>query len=125
MNTQLQKIFSHTVPKLLKQNEQAYSLDNGSCLYRLYGLKCLIGMCITDEAFDVELAWNQDKPASSLVVRQALTDSGFPNETISNKDIQELQLIHDHYNSPDKWPELFRSYATRHGLQYPEQEVAQ
>lgn len=124
MNPQLQDIFNHAVPKILQQNEQAYSLNKGSCLYRLDGLKCLIGMCITDEAFDVELEGDQDAPASGLVVRQALTDSGFPNETISNEALQKLQSIHDQ-NLPDEWPELLRGYAERHYLQYPEQEVTQ
>lgn len=124
MNTQLQKIFSYAVPKLLEQNKRSYSMEAGHCLYRHGNLKCLIGHCITDKAFLSELGGDQDLGVSSPVVKKALTDSGFPNDTVSDVSLTNLQMIHDQHR-PDEWAELLKIFASKNNLTYPKQGVIQ
>ena len=94
------KIFNTVKNHLLKQKEKSYfeGLDGGkSCAY--YGdngKKCAVGCLIKPEFYDIDM---EDKDIGSIVIRQALIESGVP---VNSKDsvniidmLSSLQELHD------------------------------
>lgn len=80
---------------LLAQGEQCIGLDGG-CAYRgPNGTKCAIGILIADEHYDNELeGTNVQTPA----VSEAISDSGWPLDSISLNLYEVLQDVHDNVN---------------------------
>ena len=103
-----QELFDIVVIGARKQRERCVDpLDEETCLYRnRNGLKCFIGMLISDE--DYKKIFDEDCISLNIVLDQIeefklinIQDSYF---------LEKLQEIHDQ-NPVEKWEEKFKRFA--------------
>lgn len=124
----LQEVFTKAVVGFRAQG-YVRSEGRGTCLYRgPAGTKCLIGHVIPDAKYDPK--WDSPDSEQSGGVAACMGDPNFSSMFATDSaPLAELQLIHDtgytieQYNEESKanhYEALFRKYAAKHNLVYPE-----
>ena len=118
----MQVMFEKSVSGLLRQGKQSTIPDidgnNGSCFYRLNGLKCGIGFLIEDEFYTPKF---EKQAVSSNPVLLSLFDSGVipsitPNDFYKKYVLlKAIQDVHD-TAKPSDWRNDFIKLANDHDL---------
>ena len=116
-----QEIFDIVSRHLLTQMQVSRPVgQTEGCAYRGGdGLKCAVGILITDEEYRPEMDTGQfvDGPAdttvNSLFVRNLLPERLRPHMVF----LEELQSIHDTYH-PHCWFDQLAGFAERHNLEF-------
>lgn len=112
-----QEIFDRVARHLLAQGKRAVAMmDDGEeqCRYRGEGgTKCAVGCLIADEAYSSAI---EGKTAGTILVRDALRDSGVDMSDESTVDmLRALQEVHDDH-TVSAWPESLREVALDYDL---------
>ena len=115
----LQEAFDTVAKHLLTQNSVSLHPYSSSkrkrCAYRgPDGLVCAIGKLIANEHYSEGL---ELKPATNLLVKEALEKSGQPTDSRSMSLYQGLQKVHDK-QCPEKWRDGLKIVAQRFDLEW-------
>lgn len=124
-----QKIYDKVVSHLRAQKQP--SVGDDGCAYRGYcGLKCAVGVLITDEWYNTGLEGHSPLEAK---VQLALEHSGYPTTPAWLEFYTSIQDAHDagnrygncdddgHYIAEkvsETWEERFKNVAEHYGLEY-------
>lgn len=107
-----QEIFDKAWNGLKAQGFRRSADEHGSCLYRgPNGLKCAIGHCISDEAFNHRWEGSRDEPFKAAGV------GGWGSQKY--EWAIELQNAHDTASDPSDMEGGLRRFAKKHKLTIP------
>lgn len=110
---QKQKLFDIASKHLIKQGKR--SVAGGACLYRgPRGLKCAIGVLISDECYDPHL---EGDPGEGFSIVNAVSETqGFSLDEAATDVLSYLQGIHDAENVSD-WADEIKFCAKSYNLE--------
>ena len=121
-----QEFYNKSIEGLAAQGFQQSSEIGGECLYRgPNGLKCAIGVVVTDEQISqaAEIAAQQDpsRAQTALETREGFTSSAFEPlfPDVSPMLMSTLQSAHDIYSVPLKRLQGLKSAGKDFGLEIP------
>jgi hypothetical protein len=104
-----QEIFNLCATHLLTQNEHSYSRHN-ACMYRNpNGLKCALGVLISDEEYCGDM---ESKGITTLLREFGISHS------IHHDLLHDLQRVHDNGHTVSCWPNELIDLAMTYNLSY-------
>lgn len=114
----LQELFTQAYLGLASQGFQQ-SIKLGSCLYRgPNNLRCAIGWCIPDEAYDEKFEGTAPTSAAFAPICHALGIS--PTDMDMRHILDELQTCHDNGDTPEEMQRRLTEFALENSLTIPE-----
>ena len=114
----MQEAFDAMVAHLRNQGEPSLDEELERAVYRnANGLKCAIGVLISDEYYDPAFDQNGGLDVMKPEVQSALAKSGVPVDSWAMDMLARMQRVHDDWE-PDMWEGEFSEVAKAYGLKF-------